>query len=125
MKLVNVLILAILIWPAASLADYLVTGQIDASECTSYLVFDSCSFVKVHAVRDDEGTFYHPGERYPSVTDYDKNKGRCWIQIKSKGGGLFSSAANLVIPQIWYTEEDGQMRKIDVEYLTFPCKKVS
>jgi hypothetical protein len=108
------------LWPGSAVADYYVTGRIEGQVCTSYIVFDTCSFVKIDAVKGDDGNLYTVTNRFSSVNEH--HDGRCWINTKSTGGGLISWGANfLMAPEFLTKTVDGTYEPVDAEYITFPC----
>ncbi len=116
--LVGVLVLVV----GLANADYLVTGKITGQECSGF-VLEVCSNRNVDAVEGDNGKLYHLAEIYSDVDDYDGK--RCWIRTKSKGLGLISKAIDAIGgDQFYEKEKDGRYVEIDVEYITFPCKRI-
>ena len=107
---------------SSAAADYVATGQIEGQVCRGWVI-ESCRFAKVAAVAGDNGQLYTVRNRYDEVSDYDERRGRCWIEIKSRGAGYLSDALNaLAAVQFYELSEAGQYEEIDVEYLTFPCR---
>lgn len=108
---------------SAVLAEYCATGKIEANECSGFII-ESCSFITVDAVRDDEGQLFHPKKCYQSVTEHNSSKGRCWINTKSKGGGLISWGINVAVqPNFLHKNSSGEYEEIDADYITFKCSK--
>ena len=112
----------VLPWPAN--AEYIVTGKIRGQQCTSYIVFDRCTMRSVDAIKGKDGTLYTVKRRYPKVSEHSEKKGLCWINIKSRGGGLISGVINLFSDVTFLEEQqDGSFKELDIEYLVFPCVK--
>ena len=76
------ILIASLFFTTSVLADYYVTGKITGGT-KEWGGFKS-RIVNVDAVMED-GKLYEVGKQYPTVTEYDKNKGRCWLKV---GGGV-------------------------------------
>jgi len=91
--------------------------------CSGFVI-EVCKFVQVDAVKGENGKLYNVKCCYDSVSEYSKSKGRCWINTKSKGGGLLSWGVNAVTqPEFLHLNEDGNYEELDVEYLTFKCQR--
>lgn len=109
--------------PLAALGDYVATGDIEGQECSGFGI-KSCSLIRVDAVKGDDGQFYTVMQRYVSVSDYDSSKQRCWIETKTRGGGLLGWFVDGVTGPDFYTETEEGMVSIDVDYITFPCREI-
>jgi len=102
-------------------ADYCAVGTIEGNVCKGFVI-ESCKFVRVDAVKGDNGKLFTVKECYDEVSEYSEGKGRCWINTKSKGSGVLSWAINAAAqPEFLHKNENGEYEKIDVEYLTFEC----
>ena len=107
----------------SAIADYCAIGKIEANECSGFII-ESCKFIKVDAVRDDEGNLFHPKKCYETVTEYNSRKGRCWVTTKSKDGGIISWGINAAIqPNFLHKNTKGDYEEIDADYITFKCSK--
>lgn len=111
-------LIASLFFTTSVLADYYVTGKVTGGT-KEWGGFKS-RIVNVDAVMED-GKLYEVGKQYPTVTEYDKNKGRCWLKV---GGGV-TGVLQMFSGRSWHTlQADGTYKKIkNLEYLTFPCVK--
>lgn len=102
-------------------ADYCAVGKIEGNVCKGFVI-ESCKFVRVDAVKGDNGKLFTVNECYSDVSEHSEGKGRCWINTKSKGGGAISWALNAATqPEFLHKNENGEYEEIDVEYLTFKC----
>jgi len=100
-------------------ADYCAVGQIKGNVCWGFVI-ESCKFISVDAVKGDDGRLFTLHNCYDKITDYQQ--GRCWVDTKSRGGGLWSWTLNAAAqPEFLHKNEDGKYEDIDVEYLTFKC----
>ena len=123
-RFVATIAFAWLVLPGPANADYIVTGKIRGQQCTSYIVFDHCSTRSIDAVKGKDGRLYTIKRRYPKVSDYSEKKGLCWINTKSRGGGLITGAMNLFLGVTFFEKkQDGSFKELDIEYLVFPCVK--
>lgn len=118
------LLTAIVVLPSLNThADYCAIGKIEANECTGFVI-ESCGFVRVDAVKNDKGQLFHPSKCYKSVSEYNSSKGRCWINTKSKFGGLISWGINAAVqPNFLHKNNNGNYEEIDADYITFKCRK--
>ncbi|MEW8424807.1 MAG: hypothetical protein AB2609_08850 [Candidatus Thiodiazotropha sp.] len=102
-------------------ADYCAVGKIEGNVCKGFVI-ESCKFVQVDSVKDDNGKLFTVKECYNEVSEYNEGKGRCWINTKSKGGGAISWALNAATqPEFLHKNKNGEYEELDVEYLTFKC----
>ena len=112
----------LILLPGIAFADFTATGPIQGQVCSGFIV-ESCKLQEIHAVKDG-GKLYTIGRRYPQVSKYDQDKGRCWIDLKSKGTGLFSDLANAMAATEFHTRSaSGEYLPVDPDYLTFTCSK--
>lgn len=119
----SLLTIVVLLSSVGAIADYCAVGKIEANECSGFVI-ESCSFIKVDAVRDDEGNLFHPKKCYESVTEHNSSKGRCWINTKSKGGGIITLGINAAVQSNFYhNNSKGEYEEIDADYITFKCSK--
>jgi hypothetical protein len=103
-------------------ASYCAIGKIEASECSGFII-ESCSFIRVDAVRDDQGKLYAPKTCYNDVSQYDASKHRCWIHTKSTGSGALSWVINATTqPNFLHKNASGGYDDINAEYITFGCR---
>jgi hypothetical protein len=116
----NLVVFVFLFAPLCAVADYHVTGKIEGSVCSGFVI-QSCSFKRVDAVKDSDGIMRYLTESFKSVTEYNKSKGRCWIKTKNTGGGFVSLGINALTQPDFYEKTPSGLSKIDVEYITFPC----
>lgn len=103
-------------------ADYVATGDIEGQACSGFGI-QSCSHVSVDAVEGDDGRLHTVKRRYSSVSDYNANKGRCWIETKARGGGVIGWVAGAISGPDFYTETEDGFKKVDIDYITFPCRE--
>lgn len=128
-KMISVLAVLLLLAAAASFitapmatAEYRVTGKITGQECTSFFVVDKCDNRNIDAVLGDDRKLHHVIDRFKNVDEY--KSGRCWIRIKTQKLGVVSRLYDAVTaPSFYEKQKDGQYKKVDVEYITFPCKE--
>ena len=112
-----------LLFSVSAIADYCAVGKIEASECSGFII-KSCSFIKVDAVRDDEGNLFNPKKCYKSVTEYSSSKNLCWINTKSKGGGIISWGLNAATqPNFLHKNSKGEYEEVDADFIVFKCSK--
>lgn len=112
---------ALLLFSTWALAEYKAVGKIEGNVCWGFVI-ESCKFYEVHAVQADDGQPYSVTHTYENVSEYSQSKGRCWINTKSRGGGVLSWLTNAAVqPQFYTKNEGGEFEEIDVEYLTFRC----
>lgn len=108
---------------SAAWAKYVATGPIEGNVCHGFGI-EWCKFHKIAAVRGDGGRPYEVKTTYDSVTEYNETKGRCWIETKSKGGGLLNWGVNAIKQPIFLEiTPSRKYEELDVEYITFPCIK--
>jgi len=118
MKKLFLSILVFCLWCNLSLADYYVTGQIQGAN--KKLLGLGFSIVNVDAVKID-GEFYSLQKVYKKVSEYNKKKGRCWINTEL---GQIGKVLNLFRGHAFYEKmNDGSYRKLKLEYITFSCVK--
>lgn len=114
--------ISFLVSPLAA-ADFVAVGPIQGNVCTGFVI-EACSLQEVHAIKED-GKLFSIGRRYPEVSNYDAGKGRCWIQTKSVGAGFGSAGVNAAMqPDFYGRDSSGALTPLDVEYLTFKCRKI-
>ena len=105
----------------SAVADYSVTGPITGAVCKGFGI-KSCSFHKVEAVKGDDGRMHSVKTVFEHVSEYDKSKGLCWVNTKSRGGGILSWGINAAIqPEFYEKTASGEYQRLDVDYITFPC----
>jgi len=115
----SILVIVGLLISGPSMADYLVAGPITGMDCFLGI---SCTQPQIDAVKGDDGQMYSVKKQYSDVSEYNKSKGRCWINTKSKGLGLLSRGINLFRGSNFYKRKsDGSYEKVDTEYITFKC----
>ena len=128
-KLVMVALIGVIVMPMTAAADYVVVGPIRGQECTSYLLFETCEMHSVDAVLGDDDKLHTLQRRYEAVSSHrveSDGTERCWIKLKARGQGLISGAINAVkrpYSPMFYTKTTGKYDPIDVESLTFKCRK--
>lgn len=116
------LLLYSLLVPSIAHTKYCVAGKVEAVECSGFII-ESCKFIRVDAVLDDNGNLYNVKECYSQVSDYKPELNRCWITTKSKGGGLLSWFTNVnTQPKFVHKNISGEYENIDANYITFPCR---
>lgn len=65
---------------------------------------------------------YEIAQSFPSVTEYNATKGRCWIASTSGSIAvtrMLTEAATK--PEFYEVSQNGQFTKVDADYITFPC----
>ena len=121
--LTPVIAASVLFAPTNAFAEYCAVSKIKGNVCSGFVI-EACKFVVVDAVKRDDGKLYELSRCYESVSDYSESKGRCWVRTKSKGAGLFSWGVNAADqPEFYHLKDDGTYEEIDVEYLSFKCRK--
>ena len=102
------------------ISGYKAVGPIKADDCYDFGI-KYCRKRTVTEVVVD-GKRFHVQTDYPSVSEYRNNT--CWINIKSRGLGVFSWGINAATNPVFYGyDEDGKRVKVDAEYLYFKCIK--
>ena len=97
-------------------ADYYVTGKITGGH-KKYMGF-AIEIVNVDAV-GKKGDLYNLQRVYKKVSDYKND--RCWIDTRL---GQIGKVLNFFRNQNFYERQsDGTYRKLNLEYITFPCVK--
>ena len=115
-KLFLSILVAGLLWCNLSFADYYVTGQIQGAN--KKLLGLSFSIVNVDAVGKSDD-LYSLQKVYKKVSEYNKKKGRCWINTEL---GQIGKVLNFFKNQSFFEKQsDGSYKKLNLEYITFPC----
>ncbi len=118
-------------WLAVSVSQassYIVTGTIEGEVCTNFLLFKTCGFHKIDAVKGEDGNLYPMNQSYSNVSEYNENSKRCWISLKATGGGMAGNIVNNITnalathPEL-FENVKGNFEAVDPEYVTFPCIK--
>ncbi len=117
MKSVVIVFLASL--SSLSYADYYVTGKVEGNVCRGFGI-EICGLKPIHAVKRD-GQMYEVAPSFKTVSEYKESSKRCWIMTKNKGGGLISLGINAATQPDFYEKSGGEYKKIDADYITFPC----
>jgi hypothetical protein len=47
-----------ILWSGSSFATYVVDGKIEGNVCTSYILFETCHYVDIDAVKGTDGKLY-------------------------------------------------------------------
>ena len=116
-KLLGIVVLGLL-WSNVGFADYYVTGKIQGAN--KKLLGFATQIVSVDAV-GKPGDLYSLQMRYKKVSEYDKKKGRCWIYTElSQVGKVLNFFKN---QSFYQRKSDGSYKKLNLEYITFPCVK--
>jgi len=116
-KLLYIVILSLLYFNPC-FADYYVTGKIQGAN--KKLLGLGFQIVDVHAV-GKPGDLYSLQKVYKKVSEYDEKKGRCWIYTElSQIGKLLNFFKN---QSFYQRQSDGSYKKLNLEYITFPCQK--
>ena len=114
--------LLLLTFNQPAVAGYKAVGPIQAQDCYDFGI-QYCRKRTVTEVVVD-GKRFHVQTNYPSVSEYSARKNMCWINIKSRGLGVFSWGINAATNPVFYGyDEDGKRVKVDAEYLYFKCIK--
>ena len=105
----------------SSLADYVATGQFEGTVCHG-IGITWCESHTIAAVKGDDGKPYSLRKTFNEVTEY--NGETCIIKTKQSGGALINGVINAAKqPDFLEKTESGDYKKLDVEYITFPCVK--
>lgn len=122
MNYLHVITIALLIVPIPANAWYEAVGKIEGQVCHGFVI-EMCGLHNIDAVKGDEGRMYEVKRSFDSVTEYKESSERCWIRTKSMQLGLFNPVANSILQPTFYEKVDGKYEKLDVEYVTFKCRK--
>lgn len=122
MKVIAATVVATSLFSTPAFAEYVATGSIEGSECKGFGI-EACSFVSVDAVEGDDGQLFTLQDRYQEVTEYDPDKGRCWVATKTKGVGVLGWAMDAFAGPRFFTESVDGFEPVDVDYITFPCRR--
>lgn len=102
---------------------YVVQGDIEATECVSYLVARSCSRHHVDAVNGLNGSVHAVRWVYDTVTEY--KDGRCRVDYRTHGYGVFSTIFDIAArPRFYERQADGSYREIGSAEIGFACVEV-
>jgi len=122
MKAAPAVALVLALWALPAFADYYVAGEMTGEQCTSYVLFDFCNFVRIDAVKGSDGQLWTIADRFSRVDEH--HDGRCWISIKSRGAGLIPWGVNALVAPEFFTKTSARTYElVDVEYITFPCEQ--
>ena len=102
---------------------YIRTGDVTGTVCKG-LGIEVCDTVKLVAAEGDGGEYFSIAERFPSVNEYSERRQRCTLYVKSSGLGLLSRGMNLFSQKFYYRDEQGYLKGVKPDYITFPCRKV-
>lgn len=106
----------------STLAGYRAVGPIKAEDCYDFGI-KYCRKRTVTEVVVD-GRRFNIQTDYQNVSEYSKRKNMCWINIKSRGLGVFSWGINAMTTPIFYGYDENKKRvKVDAEFLYFKCIK--
>ncbi len=112
-------LLVLLISPAS--AEYVVTSQIRGNVC-QWFGLGLCGFHNISAVKGSDGKLYSMATSFDHVSEYNQEKKTCWINTKSDGMGIISSAVNALAQPVFFEKTaSGEYEKLDVEFLVFSC----
>ena len=101
-------------------ADFVVVGPVEAAQCSNYLLFESCSFVNVDAVRTKDG-IHNFATKFEKVDEYIPASGYCVIR---ENRGLLIKLRSLVFGAErtpLRKKPDGSYAPISATYYRFPC----
>ena len=122
MRIIFCIFLSMLV-SSSVLADYCATGKVEGNVCSGFII-ESCKFIKIDAVKDGVGNLFNMKRCYEDVSEYKSSKSLCWINTKSKGMGLISTAMNMAVqPDFLHKNSSGEYEDVDAEYIVFKCKK--
>ena len=108
-------------FPSVSSANYCTTGKVEGSVCEG-LFIKSCKFIQVDATKDEDGNLISVNGCYRDVSEYNKEKGRCWISMESGARHTPSWLSGLLSQQqFFHKNKNGRYEEVEVEYLTFKC----
>ena len=124
MKIKTITVLALFITSATAWSDtYIRTGGVTGTVCSG-LGIEVCDSVTLVAAEGDDGEYFSIAERFPSVNEYSERRQRCTLYVKSSGLGLLSRGMNLFSQKFYYRDEQGYLKGVKPDYITFPCRKV-
>ena len=104
-----------------ALADYVRTGPAKGEDCTLGVV---CKWHTVDAVSDKNNKLHELAFSFNKVSSYDKRKQRCWINTSSGHSfGFLGYAFDAAFRPNFYTLKNGSYKKINFDFITFPCTK--
>ena len=68
------------------------------------------------------GELFNLKPRYKTVSEFNSSQGLCHIRTKKEGllGKLFDKATG---PEFFSKQSNGQFKKVDIESLSFNCRK--
>ncbi|TCV81275.1 hypothetical protein [Sulfurirhabdus autotrophica] len=114
----RVLLCIVLTSSPITFADYYVIGQITGPVCRG-IGIELCETHNVDAVEGKDGKLFAVNNRFNKVDEY--RNGKCWIKTKVKSFGLFNFAANAAVAHQFYEKQGGELKKIDVDSISFKC----
>lgn len=88
-----------------ALADYAVNGKVEGSACSSYILFEICSFVDVIGLQSSEGLRSFPSA-FANVREYNRHSKRCWVD------------PGYTVVSYKYK---GEVQEGKLDFITFPC----
>jgi hypothetical protein len=116
-----IMMAALLITVSDAKAEYVAIGQIQGTVCKGFVI-EVCSKYNLSAVKGSDGKMYTVSRTFDSVDEH--NGDLCHIRTKLTTGGAFSWAINSVAQPVFYEKTAaGEYKELDVEYVTFKCKK--
>ena len=122
MAIKKLMFLAFFVFLASpAIADYVATdGKFKGTVCKGFGI-QSCKWVRVDAVSKD-GKLFSLKRNYRSVSEYNSKQGLCHVRIKKEGmfGELFNKVTG---PDFYSKQAGGQFKKVDIEDLSFNCRK--
>ena len=108
---------------SAHAEQYVATGDAWGSECTNYVLFESCTTYLIAGTQDSQGNIVPLPRTYDSVDQYNETDRKCWLRFRYTSGWLGYLLTRAVGPRIVTKTSDGTHRIISTESIVFPCFK--
>lgn len=102
---------------------YIATGAAWGSECTNYIIFDSCTMTLIAGTDDGKGNIVALPSAYESVDQYNEGDGKCWLRFQYRSGWLGYLVTRLIGPNFVTKAADGEYQPVRPEFIVFPCVK--
>ena len=120
LSIVGISILLIISLVQPSWADYIVTSEITGNDCWG-IGIKFCNTVKVVAFKKG-GEVHEMPTSFSTVSTYSEDKGRCSINIDTGIWTPLKALTTSTLPN-FYTKNDGKLKEISPDYLSFTCRK--
>lgn len=109
----------IAVFAASAHAEYVVTGPAEGTVCTG-LVIEACGKKTIVALEDKNGMYPFPSA-FKKVDEHNDRKG--WCTINTSSNSLVGSIISRASLPTFYTKEDGVLKAVSPDYITFSCRK--